>query len=592
MPNELSVGGAQAQLLHLAACLRRRGDEVGILTVNHNTAFLAEAAALGVPVVEVEYHSGARGLTSTMSAVRVLRAWRPDAVISFIYQANVVARIAGRLAGVPAVLSSIRNERFGGRHREVLMRATDRLATLTTTNSELAAKRLVEARVVPASRLVVIPNGIDPASFRVSDDVRARTRGALEVDKGDFVWLSAGRLVAQKDYPTMLRAFATAFDGGRRVRLFIAGEGPLRGELEELAAGLGLEGSVEFLGLRNDIANLMAACDAFVLSSAHEGLPNVVMEAMAAARPVVATSVGGVAELVVSGVNGRLVPPDDPIALAHVMAQVTAMGPEARERMGEAGRQRVSEHFSVDHAVNRWLEVLDGALARSDVDRGEREPMSTSVPGAMSPDQVDTAPDQVDTASEKASARGTTDGPEADHALRRRVLHVVMNAGGGLAAAIEDYMVSTPDHEHHLLAEWDSSCPVDGDLARLATSVTELPRRYVARIRSMRSTVERLSPDVIHVHSSFAGAYAGRTSSTPRTASPSSARTSGCPPGSASGSPRLYSATGGHEWRHAARSRRPSLAGCPARSPSATCPTWCATTCPRAWSSHPRQARP
>jgi glycosyltransferase involved in cell wall biosynthesis len=508
MPNELSVGGAQAQLLHLAARLRDRGDEVAILTINENTAFHADTQALGIPVVQVRYHPAAQGLTSVVSAALVLRAWRPDAVMSFIYQANVVARIAARLAGVPVVLSSIRNERFGGRHRELLMRATDRLATVTTTNSRLAAKRLVGAGVVPANRLVVIPNGIQPAAFQSSDEIRDRTRNALQVDDGDFIWLSAGRLVPQKDYPTMLRAFAHAFHDRRSVGLLIAGEGPLRPALEELAGQIGPGRRVRFLGLRDDIPDLLAACDGFVLSSAHEGLPNVVMEAMAAARPVVATSVGGVPELVETGVTGQLVPPTDPTALADAMAQVAAMDVEERVRMGEAGRARMIERFSLDGALDQWLNLLDNAVDGQARREGARRPISTEVAGAIPHSR----------GVHVASGREPMTAPQADHTEvhqtglhqgeRPRVLHVAINAGGGLTAALEDFIVSTADHEHHLLVEWDSSFPVDGDLERLVASMTEVPRGQIGRVRSIRSTVERIAPDVIHAHSSFAGASA------------------------------------------------------------------------------------
>jgi len=520
MPNELSVGGAQAQLLHLAARLRDRGDEVAILTINDNTAFHAETQELGIPVVRVRYHPAAQGLTSVISAARVLRAWRPDAVMSFIYQANVVARIAARLAGVPVVVSSIRNERFGGRHRELLMRATDRLATVTTTNSTLAARRLVDVGVVPANRLVVIPNGIQTTGFEASGEVRDRARRALLVDDGYFIWLAAGRLVPQKDYPTLLRAFARAFDAHPTVRLLIAGEGPLRPTLEELADRLGLGDRVRFLGLRDGIADLLAACDALVLSSAHEGLPNVVMEAMAAARPVVATSVGGVPELVEPGVTGRLVPPADPAALGEAMAQVVAMGVEDLARMGAAGRQRVSERFSLDAAVDQWLDLLDQATDRRAGGGHGRGPLSSEVPGAM------TRPGVVPGGVRTASWPQPTTAPLADNGHddqldqaghhgakhhqrgRPRVLHVAMNTGGGVAAALEDLIVSTADHEHHLLVEWDSSCPVDGDLEHLVASVTEVPPGPMGRVTSIRSTVERISPDVIHAHSSFAGAYA------------------------------------------------------------------------------------
>ena len=383
--NGLTRAGAERQLLHLATALRRRGDEVGLISIMATEAFADEVAALDIPVAHLRVRAPLRGLSAIRAGTRVLRAWQPDALISFVYQANVLGRLAGRLASVPVVISSVRNERFGGRGRELVMRATDRLSTVTTTNSHAAGERLVDRRIVPSDRLVVIPNGIDLEPFRRAGAERSALRSQLGIPDDQFVWLAAGRLEPQKDYPTLLAALAQCSTSPREHCLLIAGQGQLRSELERAAAELGLSRRVRFLGLREDVPQLVAACDAMVLASRFEGLPNVVMEAMAGARPVVATRVGGTPELVEHGVSGLLVDPGDPGALARAMCQVMAEPEASRLAMGSVGRAVIAEHYSLAALNDQWLGLLDGCLAAAAGGgrSGARPPLSTAVPGAV-----------------------------------------------------------------------------------------------------------------------------------------------------------------------------------------------------------------
>ena len=361
--NGLVRAGTETQIVRLAAWLRAHGDEVGILSILPTAAFADELAALGVPIAHVRLHPRMRSLTALAGGWRVLRVWRPDALISFGFQANVLGRVAGALAGVPVRVSSLRNERFGGRGRELVNRATSFLAASTTTNSERAAQGFVARGVVPARRLVVIPNSLDLPAIAAGATARASVRRELEVGDDDFLWLAMGRLHPQKDYPSLLAAFAEVVAASPSARLRIAGEGRLLGELTALVDDLGLGGHVRFLGLRDDAPRLLAAADAVVLASAWEGLPNVLMEAMAAGRPCVATRVGGVPELVEDGRTGTLVPPGNPEALARAMTGIMALAPEERAAMGERGRAAVGDRFSPDRVGEQWLALLDACSA-------------------------------------------------------------------------------------------------------------------------------------------------------------------------------------------------------------------------------------
>jgi glycosyltransferase involved in cell wall biosynthesis len=331
--------------------------------------------ALGVPVHQVRL-GRIPAVTSVWDARRLLRQWRPDLVISFLYQSNMMVRLAGRLARVPVIVSSIRNEQFGGRAREVAMRVTDRLATVTTVNSRLAADALVQRGVVRRHRMVVVPNGLDPSMF--VGRRRAETRATLGVNADEFLWFGAGRLQPQKDWRTLLSAVAALPSADRaRGRWVIAGEGPQYDELVLQAKTLGVDDRVTFLGPRGDVPDLLSACDAVVLTSVFEGLPNVVLEAMAAKRPIVATRVGGVPELVDDGGTGDVVAPSDPAAIAGAMSRMMQRSDDARAEMGERAHRLVLEQYTVDSVMTRWCELLDSLAPESGPRRGGRSGRAT-----------------------------------------------------------------------------------------------------------------------------------------------------------------------------------------------------------------------
>jgi glycosyltransferase involved in cell wall biosynthesis len=198
----------------------------------------------------------------------------------------------------------------------------------------------------------LVYNGIDVDEMSAARQERQDARRELGLGPDDRAVISVGRLSREKDYATLLRALA-ALPGPR---LFLVGHGPARGELEALAAELGLGQRVAFLGERNDVPRLLAACDLFALSSLTEGISMALLEAMAGGLPVAATAVGGTPELVIPGETGLLAPPGDPAALAQAMGALLG-DVERAKALGAAGATRVAERFSLEAMAKAYAEL-------------------------------------------------------------------------------------------------------------------------------------------------------------------------------------------------------------------------------------------
>lgn len=285
---------------------------------------------------------------------------------TFMFHANILGALLGRLVGVPVVIASIRNEHFGPRWREGIEAVIQRLCDVTVVNSDRVAASLLARRIVSRTRCHVIPNGVDFARFAPGGfATRKSTRRRLGIPADAFLWLTVGSLHAQKDHQGLLRAASRLRDRHSRLRIAIAGDGPLREPLRLMTRELALENVVDWLGLRHDVPDLLAATDAFVLSSRWEGSPNALLEALAGGVPVVATDVGGVRELLEDGRSGLLVPAGDIEALAMSMDRVMSMSRDERQQLGHRGRQWVRSRHDSRAVLEQWRQLLSDAWQTS-----------------------------------------------------------------------------------------------------------------------------------------------------------------------------------------------------------------------------------
>lgn len=373
----LNLGGAALSVLELAAGQVRGGHEV--LVVAGRMAAGEEsmehvASTLRVPYCRFDRLQREVAPTDDLAAIRglrtLLRERRPDVLHTHTSKAGATGRIAATLAGrarprcvVHTYHGHVLSGYFDPR-RERAYRALERLLAHRTDAlvavSEEVRDDLVRLRVAPREKFAVIQYGFDPETLvDASAGTRARMRAVLGVADDTFVVGWAGRLTAIKRPLDLVRAIAGLAAKGVDAQLVVVGDGELRAAAEALAMELDVALRCRFLGYRTDMRDWYAAFDVFLLSSANEGTPVVAIEALTAARPVVATRAGGTGTVVDDGETGFLAPVGAVDALADRLA-LLAGDADLRARMGELGRGRMADRFS----TGRMVEQVDTLYRR------------------------------------------------------------------------------------------------------------------------------------------------------------------------------------------------------------------------------------
>ena len=353
MITDLIVAGAQFQVLYMARHFRSLGWAVQVVSMVQDTPLLREFENHDIQVSTLNMKNGVPDPRGIIKLVNIIQDWQPDIVHSHMVHANLLARVTRLIAKMSVLICTAHNINEGGRWREIAYRLTDSLCDITVNVSRAGAERSVRVGAVPPDRVLVIHPGVDAARFQSDQSMRGKTRAALGL--GDsFDWIAVGRFEDNKDYPTMLDAFAEFHRKHPNSLLMIVGKGPLEEAIKELAAQSGIKDAVLFLGVRRDIPALMAAADAYLMSSAWEGLPAVLLEAAASGLPIVATDVGGNREVVVHEETGYLVPAKDPGALADAMNSIREMSIQERQDLGLRARQNFEENFSIEKVMGKW----------------------------------------------------------------------------------------------------------------------------------------------------------------------------------------------------------------------------------------------
>ena len=358
----LGIGGAEKQVIDIAERMARRGHSVLILVL------LPPQTQQWPTILPVEHlhirKTPAAALRGMMRARRALRTFAPDILHSHTFHANIVARLLHLSGSAPRVISTIHNVYEGDWLRMFAYRLTDPLSLRTTAVSHAAAERYIRLHAVPQRKCTAIPNAIDTSEFDSNATSGAQKRAELSAGE-DFIWLATGRTTAAKDFPNLVRAFSHVWPSQPNTQLWIVGDQATR-DREKLQSAVmtaphGTIQRVRRMGLQREMPAIFCAAGAFVLSSAWEGMPLVVGEAMAAEKPVVCTDVGGVRELVRDA--GTIVPSRNPEALAQAMLAVMQLAAAERDARGRAARQRILAGFDMETRVTEWEAFYEDALA-------------------------------------------------------------------------------------------------------------------------------------------------------------------------------------------------------------------------------------
>ena len=341
----LGVGGAEKVVCDLADQMILKGHDVKIVYLTGSV--LVKPISPRIELLPLHLNSASNVFSASRKYKKIIRDFSPDVIHSHMIHANIFARLNHLSFKYIRLICTAHNSNEGGRVRMLAYKLTNFLSNLNTNVSQEASESLISKGAFNKNNLITVYNGIDLNKFNFFNKDKS---------SNELSFLSVGRFNKQKDYPNLFQAISILKNTiDKEVKFYIAGDGELRPQLEQLIVDLGISDCVVLLGKRSDIPNLLNKSDYFVLSSRHEGLPTVVIEAMACGTFVIATDCGGSAEIM--GDTGILVPPQNSEALAEAIKQAVGKTALDIQENNIKARQRVEELFSLEKSVENWLKI-------------------------------------------------------------------------------------------------------------------------------------------------------------------------------------------------------------------------------------------
>lgn len=350
----LGMGGAENVVSNLADELVKLGYKVKIVYLTGEVLISPNSAEVELISIGM---NGAKDFFKAYYKLRyILNKFKPDIVHSHMFHSNILSRLLRLSTKVPKLICTAHSNNEGGKLRMLAYRLTDNLADISTNVSEEAVKEFIHKGAVKSEKIVAIPNGVDTDKFFFDPNFREEKRSQLSIVNEKMI-LCVGRLDEPKDYPNLFSAIALLKEYRQDFKVFVVGDGPLKHQLNQLVKKLSIEKYVIFLGVRNDIKELMSAADVYVMSSAWEGLPMVILEAMACERFVIATDCGGIRKAI--GSCGVVVETKNVDELSKELDIALNMTIVQRSAIGFNARQRVKEKYSLSKNTDSYLKLYD-----------------------------------------------------------------------------------------------------------------------------------------------------------------------------------------------------------------------------------------
>lgn len=347
----LGQGGAERVVCDLADAMFNKGHQVKIVYLTGDV--LTSPKNREVELVKINLTNALSLPITYFNLSKVIRKFKPDIIHAHMVHANILTRLVRMVTPMQKLICTAHSSNEGSRIRKLAYRATHSLADLTTNVSNTAVASFEKDKAVPKNSMQAIYNGVNFENFNYSQDSKQELTCELKLNVDCKIILAVGRFNESKNYPNLLKAIKIFKDKySNPFILLIAGDGELRDNIEETIISLKLSNNVILLGRRNDIPKLMSACDIFVLSSDYEGLPTVLIEAMACQAHVISTDVSGAREIVDS--YGSIVPVNDSDALAKAMEENLC-----NENKNISGCKYVKNKFDLNVISDEWLEIYN-----------------------------------------------------------------------------------------------------------------------------------------------------------------------------------------------------------------------------------------
>ena len=361
----MSIGGMERVIMELCRYVDPSRYKLSICCISKRGPLADIMEGEGVPVYFCENQSKVGKYLRGFELARVFADQKVDLLHTHHMPAFIDSTVGAQIARVPILINTDHCKQYPiERHWQVLEKGASRFADTIVAVSQHTRNDLIQYQRIAPEKIQVIYNGIDIKMRR--HDTPADIRRELGLQPDDVVFGTAARLEAQKGLDLMIDAATLVLQRMPKARFLIVGGGSLENDLRARAAALGLEGKVIVTGYRTDAVDLMQTFDCFVQTSIFEGMPMALLEAMALNKPIVATAVGGVPEVVEDGVCATLLSSRDPKDLSDALVTV-AGDPVARQRIGDAGRQRYERNFTAAAMVSQYERLYDHYLTRKAV---------------------------------------------------------------------------------------------------------------------------------------------------------------------------------------------------------------------------------
>ena len=359
---DLDVGGAENSLYQLVTHLNPQRFSTVVYSLSGEGKIAEKLRDKGIEVICL----GAKNIFNIsvfFKLIKLLKCQKPQILHTYLFHANFIGRIAGRIASVPIIISSVRTMEKQKWHHVYLD-----MLTCWMVDKEVCVSKDVEGFVrkyarVPSYKLTTIYNGIDFKELTLTKNAEEKKK-ELSINRFSSIIGTVGHLTVAKGVIYLLKAFKLILEGFPNTCLLVVGDGPQEKKLKKLALELDISSAVRFLGFREDAIDIMNTMDIFVLPSLWEGMPNVILEAYALGKPIVSTSVGGAKEIIKDGQTGFLVSPKDWRNLADSI-KLLLKNPKMIEEFGNRGKEFVSKNFSLDRMVKTTEKLYEELISKN-----------------------------------------------------------------------------------------------------------------------------------------------------------------------------------------------------------------------------------